>query len=87
MAHGKAASSAHLRKNLWRDVRRRVEEVKDVARMLNADFIRLLSECEAVVPRAVEVLVAACAVLQLVAVARADGELLGHAAREDGLQF
>lgn len=54
--------------------------------MLNANFIRLFSERKAIVPGAVEVLVAACAILQLVAVAGANGELLGYTAGEHGLQ-
>jgi len=56
-----------------------VEEVQNVARVLDAVLGRLLRGREAVVPGAVEVLEAAAAVLQLVALARHDGLLLGHA--------
>lgn len=54
--------------------------------MLNANFIHLFSERKAIVPRAVKVLVAAGSILQLVAVTRANGKLLGYAAGEDWLQ-
>lgn len=50
--------------------------------MLNPNFIHLFSECKAIVPGAVKVLVAAGAVLQLVAVARANGKLLRYTAGE-----
>lgn len=53
--------------------------------MLNANLIRLFAERKAIVPGAVEVLVAARSVLQLVAVARANGELLGYTAGEGGV--
>lgn len=52
--------------------------------MLNANFIRLFTEREAIVPGAVEVLVTACAVLQLIAVTRANGKLLGYTVGKDG---
>lgn len=86
MTHSKTPSSTHLRENLRGDVWWGVEEVKDVAGMLNANFIRLFSEREAIVPGAVEVLETACAVLQLIAVTRANGKLLGYTVGKDGLR-
>lgn len=74
------AAAADLSKDLGRDVGLRVEEVQHVAWVLDAVLGRLLRRGEAVVPGAVEVLEAAGAVLQLVALAGDDGLLLGDAA-------
>lgn len=45
-----------LREKLWRDIWLSVEEVQDIAGMLNAVFGRLLWGGESVVPGAMEVL-------------------------------
>ena len=73
----------NLIENLWRDVWLGVEEVQHVARVLDAVFGRLFWRREAVVPGAVEVFETGGAVLQVVALARDDGLLLGNAARRE----
>ena len=72
----------HLVEHLSGDVRLSVEEVQHVAGVLDAVLGRLLGRGEAVVAGTVEVLEAAAAVLQLIALARHDGLLLGHTATE-----
>lgn len=69
-----------LSEDLWGYVRLGVEEVQHVARVLDAVLGRLLRGGEPVVPGAVEVLEAAGAVLQLVALTGDDSRLLGDAA-------
>lgn len=54
--------------------------MQHAARVLDAVLSRLLWGGEPVVPGAVEVFEAACAVVQLVALTGYDGLLLGHAA-------
>lgn len=74
----------NLIENLWRDVWLGVEEVQHVARVLDAVFGRLFWRREAVVPGAVEVFETGGAILQVIALARYDGLLLGNTAwRED----
>lgn len=70
-----------LREDLWRGVRLCIEKVQHVAGVLDAVFSCLLWGGEAVVSGPVEVLEAAAAVFQLVALTGDDGLLLGHAAR------
>lgn len=79
--------STDLRENLWRDVWLGVEEVQDVARMLNAVFGRLFWGGEPVVPGSMEVLETTCAIFQLIALTRYNGLLLGHTAGRDDFQF
>lgn len=78
--HNPFPLSTDLRENLRRDVWLGVEEVQHVARVLDAVFGRLFWGGEPVVPGAVEVLETARAILQLIALTRYDGLLLGHAA-------
>lgn len=87
ITHTKTPSSTHLGENLWSDVWWCVEEVKHIARMLNAYFICLFSECKPIVPGAVEVLVTACAIFQLIAITRANGLLLGYTVGREECRF
>lgn len=87
ITHTKPPSSTHLGENLWSDVGWRVEEVKHIARMLNAYFICLFSERKPIVPGAVEVLVTARAIFQLIAITRANGLLLGYTVGREGCRF
>lgn len=69
---------SHLGEDLRRDVGLRVEEVEDVAGVLDPVLGRLLWGGEAVVARSVEIFEAAAVVLQLVALSWNNGLLLGH---------
>lgn len=73
--------STDLRENLWSDIWLGIEEVQHVARMLNAVLCCLLWGGEAVVPGTMEVFETACAIFQLIALARDNCLLLGHTAK------
>lgn len=70
----------HLIEVVLGDVQGRVEEVQDVAGVLDAVLGRLLGGGETVVAGAAEILVTAGAVLEPVGLPGHDGVLLGHTA-------
>lgn len=73
---------SYLVEDLCGNVRLCVEEVEDIAGVLDSVFGRLLWGSEAIVTGSVEILKAAGVVLQLVTLSWHDSLLFGHAAKE-----
>lgn len=76
-----------LREHLWSDIWLGIEEVQNIAWVLDAVFGCLFWWGEPVVPGAMEILETACAIVQLIALTGHNGLLLGHTVERGNYTF